>query len=202
MKSDVKADECRIEGNKFYLKEKFYEALVAYNKSLCFSASQLQLSLAYANRSAVYLKLKQFEHCMRNIQFARDNKYPHDAKLDEREQKCKAQMETQQHKTKNDPWTFFKLSYPPNEKIPFIVNCLELNEDEKYGRHIVTNRDLQPGDVIAIEDHVFQNVTKSALYQRCAYCFESNKLDLIPCSKNNEKDVCTTGNLTAMTHKS
>lgn len=68
MKDDVKADEFRSKANKVYKESKFYEALVAYNKSLCFSDSQLRrLSLAYANRSAVYLELKQFDHCLTNI---------------------------------------------------------------------------------------------------------------------------------------
>lgn len=72
--------------------------------------------------------------------------------------------------TKNDPWTYFKLSHSPNEKIPFIVDCLELKTDQKYGRHIVTTRDLQPGDVIAIEKIVFPNIQKTAIYSRCSFC--------------------------------
>jgi signal peptidase I len=90
-----------------------------------------------------------------------------------------------------DRLNFFKLSYPPNKKIPFIANCLELRTDEKYGRYIITNRLLKTGDVVAIEEPIYKVIKadsryntcyESNRYQRCANCLMDNLLDLIPCS--------------------
>lgn len=196
MKDNVAADKYRNEGNAFFRQSKFYEALISYNKSLCHAAPKSdQLGLAYANRSAVYLKLKQFDKSLNNIQLARYNRYPNEAKLQEREKKCMEQLKIRQPKsTKNDPWTHFKLSYPANKKIPFIVECLEVRKNEKYGRYIVTNRNLNPGDVIAIEEPIFKAHNTSALYSNCVCCFKSNMLNLIPCSYENDSNVCTMGN--------
>lgn len=194
MKDNAVADELRDEGNKSYQQKKFYEALILYNKSLCHAMpGSSQLGLAYANRSAVYMELKQFDKCLANIQLARDNSYPNETKLKEREEKCNKLTRTHKGDKRNNPWSYFKLSYPPNEKIPFIVDCLELKTDEKYGRHIVTSRDLLPGDVIAIEKPIFPNIEKSAVYTRCTFCLKSNLLNLIPCHRNSDSNTCTTG---------
>lgn len=189
-KSNEAADKWRNEGNLQFNKGKLLEALIAYNTSLCFSLSDTpQVSLIFANRSAIYLKAKLYRRCLENIELARKFGYPSDKlqKLDEREQKCLKWMENHQPHPERDPWNFFKLSYPPNEKIPFIVNCLELHEDEKYGRYIVTNTNLRPGDVIAIDEPVFRYRYKSLCAKLCAYCLKSNDLCLFPCPS------CTTG---------
>lgn len=189
MKCNIKAERFRNEGNLFYGQGKSYGALISYNKSLCFSISQLQLSLAYANRSAVYLELKQFDKCLINIELARDNNYPYKPKLRERKAKCVDMMrQSCTPDPENDPRSFFKMTHRPNEKIPFVIDCLELRKDEKFGRHIVTNRDLKPGDIVSVEKPIFMVALKSASYSRCANCLKSNMMNLIPCNQ-----FCTFG---------
>jgi SET and MYND domain-containing protein 4 len=102
----------------------------------------VERSHAYANRSAVYLEVKEYQLCLDNIQLARNSGYPVEKlqTLKDREEKCKNMMESEVKSDDDDPWNFFKLSYPANEKIPFIADCLELKKNEKFGRHIVTNR--------------------------------------------------------------
>jgi SET and MYND domain-containing protein 4 len=79
-----------------------------------------------------------------------------------------------------DPWSFFQLSYPPNEKVPYIANCLHLQSDPNFGRFIVAAHDLKPGDVIAIEEPFFRIVDFAAGHVRCSNCLRSNNLDLVP----------------------
>jgi tetratricopeptide (TPR) repeat protein len=188
MKDNKKAEAFREEGNALFMQGKFYEALISYNKSLCYSLvdseNSRNLALAYANRSAVYLELEQFDKCLNNIQLARDNCYKDEKKLKEREEKClKLKEEQRQEDPENDPGSFFKLSYPACETIPFIANCLEERCNKKFGRYIITNRDLQPGDIVAIEEPVFKTIAKEACYSRCTYCMKSNMLNLVPCRK-------------------
>jgi SET and MYND domain-containing protein 4 len=133
----------RRQGNSMYQQSKFYEALESYNKSLMFAfPNSLERALAFGNRSAVYLEVLEYQLCLENIQLARDSGYPIEKQqiLDDREEKCKKLMESEVKSDDDDPWTFFKLSYPANKKIPFIVDCLELKKNEEFGRHIVTNR--------------------------------------------------------------
>ena len=190
-KNNIKADCFRNEGNSLFQKRKFHEALISYNKSLCFSLpNSQQLALAFANRAAVYLEVNLPDHCFENIQLARDHNYPNEKKLKEREEKCLELKKSLKYDPENDPATFMKLSYPANEKIPFIVNCLELRENEQYGRYIITNQDLNPGDVIAIEEPFLKTIDIEGRYSRCTYCLKVNMLNLIPCF-----DCCTNSKL-------
>lgn len=192
-KSDEKADTFRAVGNKFYSERKFFDALVKYNESLCHASGESEsLGLAFANKSAVYFEMKLFEKCLKNIDLAKLNKYPPKSfeTLQKREEKCH-EMLKQQLKL-SDPWEFFKLSQKANKKLPFIIDGLELRESKKFGRHIVTNRPLKVGEILAIEkpfcsvllsESQFVEVDKTNKFQRCANCFRDNQLDLIPCGE-------------------
>ena len=136
-KSNLKADTFRNEGNSLFQQRNFHKALISYNKSLCFSLrNSQQLGFAFANRAAVYLEVDLPDHCLENIQLARDHNYQNEEKLKERENKCLELKKNLRHDPENDPEAFMKLSYPSNKKIPFIVNCLELRENDQYGRYV------------------------------------------------------------------
>ena len=177
-KCNVTAEKFRNDGNVHFRNGELMEALISYNKSVCYAESSESLCLAYANRSAVYLQSNLFKKCLKNIELAKVHGY-RDGKLQEREEKCRRIMEEYQTEASID---FFKLSYKPNDKIPFIVNCLELREDEKFGRFIVTNMNLSPGDVIAIEEPFYKFIDKEVTYSRCKNCLKSNDLNLSPCA--------------------
>jgi tetratricopeptide (TPR) repeat protein len=190
-KCDKAAERLRNEGNSKFNSSKFYEALICYNKSLCNSTQQLaNLGLAYANRSAVYLEMKQVDKCLQNIELARAHGYANEAKLNERQEKAEKLKEIQSKDPQNDPANFFKLSYPPNEKYPSIVDCLKVRENREFGRHVVTNRALNPGDIIAIEEPIFKAIDEGARYERCSNCLKSNLMSFIPCD-----GYCTFGEL-------
>ena len=189
-KTNVKANEYRIEGNKYYADKRFFDALISYNKSLCYAERDTEsIGLAYANRSAVYFECQLFERCLNNTKLAKNNKYPDKnfEILNKREEKCNQQKKIPE----NNPWDNFKLSYKPHKKIPYIAECLELNSHKKFGRYITTNRDLKVGDIVAIEKPYCSvllsesrryTVSEISKYQRCSHCLKDNLMDLIPCS--------------------
>jgi SET and MYND domain-containing protein 4 len=184
MKNSKKAETFRNEGNSEFRQSKFYEALISYNKSLCHAENNSEkLGLAYANRSAVYLEMKQADKCLENIELARANKYPNEARLRERQQKAENLKKTQREDPENDPANFFKLSYPPNEKHPSIANCLEIHRNDQFGRHVVTKRALNPGDIVCCEPMIVKTTFGRGNYKRCRNCLKSNYLNLIPCDK-------------------
>jgi SET and MYND domain-containing protein 4 len=184
----IAAIKHREEGDHNLLNRDYYEALLCYNRSLIFAEADRSydlLSLAFANRSAVYIEIKEFEMCLENILLAKEHGYPSDKlpMLIEREEKCnKLMKEAKTPDPDEDPRKFFKLSYPANPKIPFIIDGLEMREDEKFGRGIYATRDLKAGDIIAIEEPFYLEMPSPALL--CAKCYEGNSLSLIP---NNEE---------------
>lgn len=137
------ASNWRQEGKLLLVEGKLFEALEAYNKSLCVAQlGSIDIPLAYAGRSAVYFEAKEYQLSLDNIKLARDLDLPADQHntLNRRAEECTVLIESQQKSDDDDPWTFFKLSYPANEKIPFIVNCLELQKSEQFGRFLITNQ--------------------------------------------------------------
>lgn len=195
VKSHERAEKTRHEGNKLFVQKSYFDALLKYNESLCYAEQGSEaIGLAYANRSAVYVEMKLFENSLHNIKLARQNGYPDKNVqiLDKRTEKCLQQIETGGSVRKDDdPFDFIKLSHDINSKLPFVSNSLELRRSEKFGRYIVTNRDLKVGDIVAIEkphfkiiktDSRYDGCDEMNKYQRCAYCLRSNLLDLIPCS--------------------
>lgn len=194
-KSDIKSEQLRAEANRHYVQKQFYDALLKYNESLCSAETESEnRGLAYANRSAVYVEMGLFDKCLENIDLARKSRYPEKnyAILDKREAKCVEMMKHEKREpAQADIWSNFKLTYPAHEKLPFIAEGLEMRADSKYGRHIVTNRPLKVGDVIAIEEPSFRVIKADSRYstcfdsntfQRCANCLRENLLSLIPCS--------------------
>lgn len=116
-----------------------------YNQSICFALPGSEhLAFGYANRSAIYLRLRLYELCLKNIELVRGTGGYPDRQVDKlrnRELKCKQLIKTES-KTKG----------PLNKTVPFNVDCLELQQNKRYGRHIIANRNLETGDIIAIGD--------------------------------------------------
>lgn len=76
---------------------------------------------------------------------------------------------------------FFKLSYPANPKLPFVVDCLEQNDIDDKSKGVFATRDLKAGDILAIEDPFgFCFIVNLG----CCVCMKFNKLNLIPSNEN------------------
>ncbi|XP_037029728.1 SET and MYND domain-containing protein 4-like [Bradysia coprophila] len=190
-KNDKKSENFRLLGNKLFSVEKWFGALEYYNKSICFATKNSeQLAIGYANRSAVYLELKEYKLCLDNISLARAAALPGRLmnKLNQREADCLRLMETDGNGNQNNSQLGkeeLQLSRTAHSQVPFIVDCLEMKRNLEHGRHIVTNEDLKPGEIIAIEDAFVCGLDESFNYRRCTYCTKENVLSLISC------DVCT-----------
>lgn len=92
-KDAEKSAHCREQGNKLFQKKSFWKALEMYNRSMMLaptSGEMCTLALALANRSAVLYHMKQYRHCLYDIQAALENGYPDNLryKLLDRQGKC------------------------------------------------------------------------------------------------------------------
>lgn len=144
-----------------------------------------QLALGYSNRSAVYCEWNQWNECLENIEMARKYKDLSDdlkLKLEKRELlSCKEFLRMNENSDDENDSAFLNLTYSVHERVPFIADCLELAENEKYGRHIITKRDLNIGDVIIAEKPLMLSLNVNSAHVRCLNCASENKYSLIPC---------------------
>lgn len=191
-KSNKIASEFLVKGDKFLAEEKCSEALESYNNCLRFATSDsVESSHAFAARAKIFYRAKLLRECHENIQLARNNAniidevFDHDLlDIEDHVVKFKSSM----GEGANDKWKFFKLSCEANQKIPFIVNCLEVRENDVYGRYIATKKDLNPGDIVIVEEPFYKILSPLEKHRRCSICLKQNSLNLLPCA------TCSTGN--------
>lgn len=190
-KNSVMSDEIRRKGNESFHKEDYFDALSKYNEALRYAEiNSKELGLCYSNRSAVFLKVKQFDACLENIQLARKNNFPDEStqKLIKREIQCRILMASftgLMEKSWND---FFKMSYSSNPNIPFLADCIELKKHER-GMFLATKRALKAGDIIGITEPIFRIPFDTTSY-RCNYCLADKFMNFIPCSGCIEVMFC------------
>lgn len=193
-KNDKLSKIFKDRGNESFSKKNFQEAIVNYNKAICNAATDLQLSFLYANRAAAYLEVQRSQECLENIELAKKSGYPKDKmpKLLARQEKCKDLLASNDHKNESDEAAnnFFKLSYKNHPTIPFIIDGIECKRSKMFGRHLITTRDLKPGDIIAIEDPFVKYMQRDSelRYERCATCLGHSNLNLIPCEQCSQSE--------------
>lgn len=194
MKSNRVADTFRSLGNKFYLDGFYVNAIDEYNKSLCFSqldGDLFNLSLAYANRADALLAMESHAECLKSIELALAANYPVNLRprLLLMQSRCKDQLQAQpQERIKYR----FRLSYPPDERIPFMVKGLQLRKSERFGRYVATVRDLNVGDVIMIEEPYIVTLQPEMRYKRCGHCMTGEKRHtLVPCQGCTNAMYCS-----------
>lgn len=179
LQSLQESDQFRAAGNRFLTKKKYIFALALYNRALLFCQNDpVRTALCHANRSAVYLDLHYFDHCMNNIQLAEQN-YPREKiqKLHDRRDRCIELMKTLPDKSVKPYEHTFELSYDANPKIPFFIDAIELNSKNR----LITTKDLNTGDVIAKFESAWRvPVSKltSDLMMGCYTCSALNDGDL------------------------
>lgn len=178
----------REKANNKYQEGHFETALAIYNQALLKSDNDpVEAALCYANRAAIYLELKFYQHCIHNLDLAEPH-YPRDKiqKLQDRRQRCEREMKMQTPENvdmaeiaKHMPFAdMFKLSYDANPKLPFFIDAVELREDSIYQRYLATRQELKAGDVIAVlDDSIVMSV--EGLSVKCFNCLKNNDYDLV-----------------------
>lgn len=151
-KSNQRAAELIEKGDNRFSNGRYFDALISYNRALCIAEPQSkELGIAYAGRSRVYFKMDLASKCMENIEYAIANKYP-EVMLKEVKEQCQLIENDLSLVNQYDLlWKFAKLAYNRHPFIPYITDCLTIDNDLFYNRKVVTTRRLKPGDIVAIE---------------------------------------------------
>ncbi|XP_049854136.1 SET and MYND domain-containing protein 4-like [Schistocerca gregaria] len=236
-KSDTIAAEYRMQGNRAYQQKDDRKALSLYNRGIAFSpvvqladtdGDSNELSLGFANRSAVAFSLGDSASCLKDIDLAFKYRYPANLhyKLLERKGKCflrmnrfedafetftgalkslelaslpagkcqsvKKQIIELQGKAESrnvateKPYLFSlqqklpRKTYQESNEIVCACDAVEIKYSQDMGRYIQASKNLNPGDVIAIERPYASVLLDDAYYTHCYNCLLRCNA-LIPC---------------------
>lgn len=187
----------RKTGNKLFALKgvNLIKALEMYNQSLCLTElGYPDFAINLANRSAVYFELRMTRACIQNIRFARLSRvYPERLmeKLAKREADCKLYEEESKVQEEWLKPTTARMKLAPHADVPFIAAALELRNNEQFGRHVVANKRLVPGDVIAIEEPFTRVLLPALRFQRCWNCLCEFGMNLLPCNRCTSVMFCS-----------
>ncbi|XP_016842058.1 SET and MYND domain-containing protein 4 isoform X2 [Nasonia vitripennis] len=220
----------RHEANRIFISnknnvDKLLTSWELYSKAIAIAPNTSQeLSLAYANRSAVLFCFKKFEECIGDINHALELNYPThlkgkllfrkieclyflsnviDIKSTIKEAKCwledinlsineKNKLEEKLQimeskgalliplfKNENKKETIFpNIVY--NKLIPCASDALDVKYSDKFGRHIITTRKINAGDILIIEKPYATMLIPEKAYTHCSQCLNVYWA-LIPC---------------------
>ncbi|KAJ6648556.1 SET and MYND domain-containing protein 4 [Pseudolycoriella hygida] len=176
-KNDEYSKLAREKGNIDYAKGNYREAMRRYTVSASFAESKSELlALALGNRSACFLMLHMYDECLIDIEMAKGANYPQHlmSKLENRKENCLKQMADDECKTKQPKYREPKLSFEEHPNHAGVANCLKITKNDKFGRHVVTTRDLSIGETILLEKPyvITRERFNKEVANRCLYCFK------------------------------
>lgn len=192
MKSNDLAEKHFLLAEASQRKEQFADALVNFNLCLCHAPTSSNFIYAsFINRAKIYYNAKQYRCGADNFKWAQAIQLFDDGcdELLEMVRVCDEEM--LRAPMPATPMDFFALTLPVHAKVPFISACLELRENEVYGRYFTTSKDLSPGDVIVAEEPFFKVVDTKVGHLRCCICCSTNLYSLIQCDSCSRAMFCS-----------
>lgn len=204
-KDNSLAEEVREQGKKLFAEEKYLNAMIKFNCGLTLAEKgSTEEGMAYANRSSCFYHLKMMKECLFDIQMAKKSNYPKQLmeKLDKRISTCTRSMNDKQFMCGIFHAREPKLSFNEHLEFAGIADCLKIQENDEFGRHIITTSDLKIGQTILIEQPF--SVIPKRFYtkgrQRCNNCFEDCK-NFITCYNCVGGLFCDAGCMEKAFHK-
>ncbi|XP_018321538.1 SET and MYND domain-containing protein 4 [Agrilus planipennis] len=180
----------RERGNELFKVKKDNDAWEMYTKSISHSKEKSEcLGLAFANRSAVLFQKGLYKECLNDISFALENNYPENIlqKILLRKEKCDLFLKQQKSSQ-------FYSELPPLEFRNEMIDCaserISINYSERYGRYVVAETDIVPGEVLAVEKPYAKILLQDFYYTHCHNCVKRN-MNLIPCAHCNLALFCS-----------
>lgn len=127
-KNNQRSTELRSVGNAKFLSGNVFDAILYYNKSLCFAEiGSENVAQAYVNRSACFSCLKMHDKALRDIELAKNANLPDRmrSKVEQREKECQNLIDCMEKRENLHP----KLSY-------------EADENSMHGQCVANSRKL------------------------------------------------------------
>ncbi|XP_055308389.1 SET and MYND domain-containing protein 4-like [Sitodiplosis mosellana] len=150
-KDNQQSTEWRLKGNTLFGQQKWEEAAICYNKSLCFAEVGTEnVALAYSNRSACLFRVHMYNEVLIDIDLAIRAKLPAHLlpKLEQRKKDTLKLMSIIKRKEESKP----KLSYIADKNFPCMANVVDIKYNEEFGRHLAAKQDIPADKVVLVED--------------------------------------------------
>lgn len=179
MKNDSVSERKREFGIILIERRLYFNAISTLNFSLCYAKSDEQFKSVLQTRAQAYSSCGLFKFEIKDM-FISQYTELNDSERQDFQDKHNALSEIQKNLIKKDVADFFKLSHKKHEKIPFIINKIQVNSSNKYGNFLIAQDDINTGDIIAMEKP-FVIFLKNNRNMRCSFCLKHNYLNLMPC---------------------
>lgn len=161
-----------------------YEIISKYNKAVaCAEKGSSTLALAFAGRSRIAACIGYYKPCLFNINLAKSSNYPEHQlqELLDFEKRMTLKLENSKPPEREEN-TFFKLSHPANDDLPFMIDAIKIRQDMN-GHHLITKIPLKCGDIVAIEKTFASSSLAEASTKKCSNCNKYSLLNLLPCEE-------------------
>lgn len=189
IKSDIVSQKYSAIAGDHFQRGKWARAIEYYDRSLCFAEiGSDQLCFTYASRSACFLKMKEYEKCIKDIELAFQSNCPEYmmAVLTHQKIQCMEFMKEYPKKRNELP-----LSFKESEKFPGMADVIEIQKNTEFGRHLVATCDIDVGEVILSEEYYVRAyaMAKESTALRCFNCMLPK--NLIPCNECVDVMFCS-----------
>ncbi|XP_031629227.1 SET and MYND domain-containing protein 4-like [Contarinia nasturtii] len=194
-------------GNKLFVKEMWLDAMRAYNMAL---PDSIQMEEIYSLRAPCFYHLKMPEQCLIDLAMIKkcsNGSLPKE--LQNIELEARQQISDYNSSNEGNKSILFSICEPAldfdeHEKYNGVANCLEINYNEIFGRHIITTQDLKIGQTIIVEEP-YTIVTSfqpdgSGSTIRCLSCFQACK-NFIACPHCSYGVFCNEDCIKSSLHK-
>ncbi|XP_031623121.1 SET and MYND domain-containing protein 4-like [Contarinia nasturtii] len=204
LKDNRVAKEYREEGKELFAQKKYPNAMKKFNKSLKLAENETEeVGIAYANRSSCFFHMNMLAECMVDLKLARKSNYPDHLipKLEKRISQCSTLMNNRRSKVHQFDVREPTLSFGEHKKFAGVAECLEIYSDIEYGRHVITNRDLEIGQTILVERPYSIIPTKyiGIGHDRCVHCFKELR-NFVACENCISSRFCYDGCMDMSNH--
>lgn len=193
------SNEARKAGNNLYTMDKHdshHEILINYSKSIAFAPKDSEeLALGYSNRSALLMHLHRYEETLIDIERALHitNSDGLKKKLQARKEKCLGLLEEEKlaGSAKNlslcgsedlENLASKLMNFEPSVALPCASKSVGLAYNDKFGRHLVATQDIDPGQILIVEQGYVCYPMLNQLYLVCSHCLQT-AWNGIPCDE-------------------
>lgn len=180
-KSNEKSSDYLQYADQFYQHLDFECAMHNYTKALCYAEiGTANVSMALANRAQCFFQMKQYDRAMVDINLALEAGCTTKglmSNLRKLQDVCQAAIDVDERVRKADERQY-QLDFEEHTKFPCLANVANVQQNAKFGKHIVAKQDIDVGKVVLVEENF---VSVAQCDERTCYTCLAESKNFIAC---------------------